>query len=281
VDVYSLAATLFRLVTGQVPYPVPLHSDGRVDEAELVRQIEQGLPDPDPRCAGLPAPLEQVIRSGLTPFPELRPDLRTFLSRLRSTLNQLLADALPRPPTPGPIPVNLRLVVSRQSGSGVYEPVATTRPGPDRTTRDMKKVPRPPEQAPLRTGDRIRIEVQADRDGFLTVFDVGPTGNLNVLYPEELPGGGESAALVKANQPLHISEVEMVPPAGRERLFAVWSLFPLPLRREDLLSLTRQQETSGSSSYRATRDMKRVHDAIQTLAPGAWHVDVLELDHRP
>jgi serine/threonine-protein kinase len=216
VDVYSLAATLFRLMTGQVPYLVPQLRDGRPDVAALVRRIGQGLPDPDPRCASLPAPLEQVIRSGLSPLPEQRPDLRTFLARLRGTLNQLLADTLPGPTVPGKAPVDLRLIVSRRSESGVYEPVATTRPGLDPTTRDMKKVPRPPQQAHLRTGDWVRIEVRADRDGFLTVFDVGPTGNLNVLYPDELPTAAGSYARVNAHQPLHILDVEMIPPAGRE-----------------------------------------------------------------
>ena len=48
----------------------------------------------------------------------------------------------------------------------------------------MKKVPPSPDQVRLRTGDRVRVEVSANRPGFLTVFNVGPTGNLNLLYPD-------------------------------------------------------------------------------------------------
>jgi eukaryotic-like serine/threonine-protein kinase len=50
-DVYSLASTLFHLVTGSLPFPGTRISD-------LKEQIARGLPDPDRRCAGLPEPLE-------------------------------------------------------------------------------------------------------------------------------------------------------------------------------------------------------------------------------
>ena len=48
------------------------------------------------------------------------------------------------------------------------------RPSPGRPTRSA-----------VRTGDQMRVEVVADRAGYLTVFNVGPAGQLNVLYPEE------------------------------------------------------------------------------------------------
>ena len=62
-DVYSLAATFFHLVTGSAPFPSP-----RI--ADLKEEIGRGLPDPDPRCAGLPEPLERIIRAGLTADPD-------------------------------------------------------------------------------------------------------------------------------------------------------------------------------------------------------------------
>ncbi len=57
-DVYSLAATFFHLVTGSAPFP-----SSRI--ADLKKEIGRGLPDPDPRCIGLPEPLERIIRDGL------------------------------------------------------------------------------------------------------------------------------------------------------------------------------------------------------------------------
>ena len=85
-DVYSLAATFFHLVTGSAPFP-------SVKFAELKDQIRSGLPDPDPRCTGLPEPLERIIRDGLAADADRRPTLKDFVSRLRATLNQLIVDS--------------------------------------------------------------------------------------------------------------------------------------------------------------------------------------------
>jgi hypothetical protein len=151
-------------------------------------------------------------------------------------------------------------------------------------TRDMRKVPPLPERVRVRTGDRVRIEVVADHPGHFTVFNVGPTGNLNLLYPHALsPDEIAGAPIMPANRPLHVLDVEMTPPAGCERLCAVWSRVPLLL---DLGQLNNLVEKSGarraaSRPYVATRDMKRVQQEIQQLRPGDWHAVVLELDHEP
>src|SRR5206468_1881916 len=57
-DVYGLAGTLYNLVTGYPPFAGPTISGLRL-------QAQQGLPEPDPRCAGLPEPLERIVRAGL------------------------------------------------------------------------------------------------------------------------------------------------------------------------------------------------------------------------
>jgi serine/threonine protein kinase len=301
-DVYSLAATFFHLVTGSAPFP-------DVKLADLREQIRRGLPDPDPRCTGLPDPLERIIRAGLASDFGQRPSLKDFVTRLRGTLNQLLADAftmseqpaepvpsaevspgattqppfgpttLPGPPQPAP--VDLRLIVSRQVGTHLFVPVVAShpQPPPGRVTRDMKKVPRSPDQVRLRTHDRVRVEVSASRQGFLTVFNVGPAGALNLLYPEA--DTQNPARQIAANQPLHIFDVEMTPPAGRERLFAVWTRQPLALRLDQLHSLVERKEGDSPASrpYVATRDMKRVQQSVQQLRPEEWHSVALELVH--
>jgi hypothetical protein len=134
----------------------------------------------------------------------------------------------------------------------------------------MRKVPPLPEQIRLRTGDRARIEVCTDRAGFLTVFNVGPTGDLILLHPDDNPLLTGSSPPVEPNRPLQIADIEMKPPAGRERLFAVWSRHPLPLRFDLLHSLVL-----------ATSDMKRVQQSVQDLGPEDWHAVTLELDHAP
>jgi hypothetical protein len=144
----------------------------------------------------------------------------------------------------------------------------------------MKRVPPPPDQVRLYTGDRVRIEVIVDRPGYVTVFNVGPTGNLNLLYPADPTAAAASSAIL-AHQPLHVQDVEMTPPTGRERLFTVWSRRPLPLRLDQMHSLV-EQRVSGpghSRPYVATRDMKRVQQTVQQLEPDEWHAVAIELDH--
>jgi serine/threonine protein kinase len=220
VDVYSLAATLFTLATGEEPFPAN-------DLPELHRMARRGLPDPEPRCTRMPEALERLIRAGLAVAPERRPALAEFAATLRGDLNQLLSDSLLMPALRkgAPAPVELRLTVSRWQG-GSYQLLAATLPEPT-TTRDMKRVPPSPGRVTLRSGERVRICVGADREGYVTVLNVGPTGNLNLLYPEDISGGPQTP--LPAGRELDICEVELTPPAGAERVVAVWSRAPLSL----------------------------------------------------
>jgi serine/threonine protein kinase len=270
-DVYGLAASLFWLVSASVPFP-------GLSRAEIAAAARRGLPDPDPRCKDLPRSLEQLIRAGLAADPQHRPDLREFVTRLRGTLNQLLADSLLSAPAMARTDAaSVRLTVSRQVDRDTFLPVATTRPQPERAVRDMRRVPPEPERADVRTGDRVRIEVETDRPGHVTVFNVGPTGNLNLLYPADLP----ATAAVAAGRPLHVLDIELTPPAGQERLFALWSRTPLPLRLGELLGLAEEGRLPVPGPYRATRDMKRVQESVEHLAPEDWQAAVLELNHLP
>jgi serine/threonine protein kinase len=304
-DVYGLAATLFDLVTGERPFPGPTITD-------LRHQARQGLPQPDPRCAGLPEPLERIVRAGLAAEPASRPSLDEFVKMLRGTLNQPLADALtmkspaprpdaateprPEPPPEAPQPprlpaVTVRLVVSRRIGRNKFVPVAAN---------GTSIEPPAPERGRLRTGDRVRIEVVADKPGYLTVFNIGPVGDLNLLYPDSDPQPASPPKPIEPYRTLCIYDVAMTPPAGRERLVAVWSRQPLPLHPDQLISLvvrsegdsptsrpyiaTREREAGdppASRPYIATRDMKRVQQSVQESRPEDWHAVVLELEHMP
>jgi serine/threonine-protein kinase len=264
-DVFSLAATLFQLAVGKLPF-------------EVASQFETGLPDPDPRCAGLPAELERVIRAGLSRAADDRPTLQEFRDRLRGILNATLADTLTLPPgaaSPAPA-VKLRLCLVKPDGSHV--PIATSYPPEDRCVRDMKKVPRPPERVVVRTGDRVRVEVEIARPGHVTVFNIGPGGALNLLYPDE---PGRSPPLLHPGTPLHIVDVELTPPAGRERVFAIWTAVPLALRLDELRSLAPRSDDPVSRAYRASRDMVKVKKAVEGLSAGSWQVAVVEVQHVP
>jgi serine/threonine-protein kinase len=268
-DVYGLAATLYRLIAGEVPFPAK-------GIPALLEQVRRGLPDPDPRCCGMPEAIERVIRCGLASDPGQRPSLNEFVEKLRVLLNQSLADAVvPTVDKPRPAPMNLRMVVSREVEPGVYKPLATTQPNTVGLRRDMKKVPRSPAQVSVRTGERVRVEVVADKAGYVTVFNIGPTGNLNLLYPDDPKA---SPSPVEANRPLHVVDVEMAPPAGPERICAVWSKAPLTLRLEQLLSIAERSPAS-TRPYQSTRDMKRVQRELAAMPHEAWNTAVVELNH--
>jgi len=256
-DVYGLAASLFWLLVGKAPFP-------DADLAGQLLAVERGLPPGDARFVGVPAPLEGLIRAGLAYDPRRRPELTAFGRELRGALNNLLADCLTLPAPAGA--ARVELVVSRRAGPG-FEPLA--RSAPERAPpRDGRRVPAAPERVTVRTGERVRIEARADQPGHLAVFNVGPTGNLNLL--------GRAAP----GEALAAFDVELTPPAGRERVFAVWTRGPLPLRPEDLRSLAEDTEPAGRA-YGATRDMVRVGQSLRALPEGDRQVVVLELDHRP
>jgi hypothetical protein len=166
-------------------------------------------------------------------------------------------------------------MLSRQVATGEYHPITVSSPRRLGLSRNMKRVPPSPEQIRLRTGDRIRVEVVADREGYMTVFNVGPKGDLNLLYPDDPPT--LTPLSLQSGQTLPMLEVEITPPAGRERLFAVWSR--RPLRLDQITTLAGSNAGSVSGPYHATRNMKRVREVMQMLPPEDGHAVVLELDH--
>jgi serine/threonine-protein kinase len=75
-DVYSLAASLFWLVTKSTPFL------GRTRE-ELRSRAKAGLPAIDPRFANIPPKGEELLRSALHPESRHRPTLEMFVDQLR------------------------------------------------------------------------------------------------------------------------------------------------------------------------------------------------------
>ncbi len=180
-----------------------------------------------------------------------------------------LAENLPCPAgTGGPArpaaAPDLRLRVQRRLASGSYVLVASTHPQPT-VLRDLKRMPDDPDRVVLRTGDQVKVEVVCDRDGYLTVFNIGPHGTLNLLWPE----ASARAVAQPARQPLQVVNVVLTPPAGRERLYAVWSRSPL----------SRHRLTGLARPGAALRDMQRVQEAVEELRPEDWHAVLLVLDH--
>jgi hypothetical protein len=157
------------------------------------------------------------------------------------------AEALPAllPARTGPAPVTLALLLHRELGGGRWVCV-----GPGLANTIV-----------LRTGDRVRLEVVADSAGHVAVFNVGPHGGLNLLYPDltALPPP------LAPGVPLHIVDIELVPPAGRERLVALWTR--VPLERGVLAEL-------GQGA-----GLERLRGLLATTPPEDWHGVALEVEH--
>lgn len=156
-----------------------------------------------------------------------------------------------------PAPPDLRLSVS-QLVQGRWQRIASTHATPC-VLRDLRRLPDSPDRVCPRTGTRVRLEVSCDRPGYVLVFNVGPTGRINLLYPFH---ASETGSLL-APGALSIGEIELTPPAGRERLYAVWSVSPL------------------SDPHTPFPDMKRLQEALALRHPEHWHAILLELDHQP
>jgi serine/threonine protein kinase len=264
-DVYSLAATLFVLLTGSFPF-----SGDSVDE--LRARIVRGLPRPDSRLIGVPDDVQHLLRAALSAVPESRPRLSTFIEQLRGALNRPLADTVAWSSSEcSESKAGLEVRVSRRMPDGSFQPVIATQAVRQRRTRDMKAVPPEPDKAVLKNGDLVRVEAAAARSGHLFIINIGPGGNLNMLRPRS----PQQSSAVEGSSAVHICDVEIVPPEGTERLIAVWS--PQPLSRDQLADLLEPVGQSTSGPHRATRDMKALDSSFREDTE--CEVAVLELEH--
>ena len=114
--------------------------------------------------------------------------------------------------------------------------------------------------------------------GYLTVFNVGPTGNLNLLYP--MVEYGDSPT-VEAGRAVCLGDLVLAAPAGRERMLAVWSSKPLPMSAWELQDLVAGKGENGSRASRSSRDIVRVRQAVEEAGAAECRVVVLELEHEP
>jgi serine/threonine protein kinase len=183
-DVYSLAATLLHLATGERP-----------------RQGER--PCDHPGWGSLPAELREVIRSGSDPDPERRADAATFLGQLREARWQALTARIfaAQPETP--------TAVRLQASAAV---ASADRPGCFRPLRQGESL------VPAATGDLVKIEAQATAEGYLTVLVLASSGELVVgmpcpTQPDNHFRAGQLCSLI----------FRLTPPAGTERVLIHWS----------------------------------------------------------
>ena len=74
-----------------------------------------------------------------------------------------------------------------------------------------------PAGAEFRTGDHIRLQVEANGPGYLRILNLGPTGNWNTLFPED--GGSGHVEGFQA----YTIQSKFDEPSGTEKLFLIFT----------------------------------------------------------
>jgi hypothetical protein len=86
---------------------------------------------------------------------------------------------------------------------------------------------------------------------------------------------------VQAGQVVRIDDLVLDPPAGLERMLAVWSSAPLPVSECGLRGLADGKAEEGSRAQRSSRDIVRVRRAVEEAGAAECRAVVLELGHEP
>jgi tRNA A-37 threonylcarbamoyl transferase component Bud32 len=267
-DVFSLAATLFCLVAGRPPFATS-------DLMAGLQQARAGLGRPVAELSRVPQAIEDVIRAGLEPDPARRADLATFTARLRGAHLQALADKLLECSRRAASRVNLRVSVwAADERDLVFRPVACETQIRE-PTRNLDVVPETAPVASVRTGDLLRLEVDADADGYLTVLNLGSSGELKVVFPN--PQAQDNR--IRAGRP-HRLTVKLTPPAGTDRAAVIWTRHPRDLTPAEWQSRIEAGQVAAVPPHAAVRGMDFVlHEAVEQ--PGdAWTASVVTISHR-
>jgi serine/threonine protein kinase len=267
-DVFSLAATFFCLVAGRPPF----------DQRDVIKGLGQaraGLSRPVAELNRVPKAIEDVILAGLEPEPERRLDLPTFSARLRGAHLQALADKLQALSRQSTSPVNLRVSVSTASEAElVFRPISLETQVLE-PTRNMDVVPEPAPVAPVRTGDLVRLEVTANADGYLTVLNLGSSGELKVIFPNPLARDNH----IRGGQAQRLT-VKLTPPAGTDRAAVIWTRQMNTLTPAEWRSQIEAGQLIAVSPRESTRGMDFVlHEAGEQSA-SAWTASVVTISHQ-
>jgi serine/threonine protein kinase len=266
-DVFSLAATLYCLVTGEPPF----------DTRDLDRGLAQaraGLSRPVAALNRVPRAVEEAILSGLEPDPDRRADLPTFTAGLRGAHLQALADKLLELSRRSTCKVNLRLAVSTASEDNlVFRPVPCSADTSEPTS-DLKHVPPTAPMASVRTGDLVRLEVTADEDGYLTILNLGSSGQLNVVFPNPLARDNR----IRASRAQRLT-LKLTPPAGTDRAAVIWTRQPNCLTPAEWRSRIEAGQMAGAPAQEATRGMDFVLHEASEQTNDAWTASVVAIRH--
>jgi len=253
-DVYGLAVTLYRLATGRAPFQART-------AVSALGEAMQGIPES--ALAALPAPLAPVVRAGLDPDLDRRPTLAEFTARLSGCYTRALADRLRALAEPAARPVRLGVTVSTASDK-------------DLVFRMVFRGTLPADGAAgwpaVRCDAVVRIEAEAEADGYLTVLDLSTSGEVSVLFPN--PRSPDNR--VRAGRP-HRLTVRMTPPDGTDHAVLVWTPRPCPRSAREW----RERIEAGQLLLPVGPDRGMEFVALDEAQPAApdWVAAVVGIEH--
>jgi len=193
-DVFALAASLFYLLTAEPPFPAKNWMDG-------MRLASRGLDHSDPRLAEIPALIRDGLLAALHPLANCRPTLPDFVQILRTSAAESLGESV----APEKAADNIDVSVDVWSDGVEMPPEASP---PD--TGGSVPVYR------MQTGCRVTARFHSRSGGYLTLLNVGSSGNASVIPLSEQnpscpiePGGARDVTFV------------LNPPAGTDQLVGI------------------------------------------------------------
>jgi hypothetical protein len=198
-DVFALAATLFYLVTG------PRAFDSR-DPLAALSESEAG--PSEAIFAGLWDGVAAVVRAGLDPSLDRRPDLAAFTAMLRGSHTAGLAE-------------RLRTLSSGRAPAAGLNVMVSTATEKDLVFRTVYRGPAAGSCPSVRCDEIVRIETEADANGYLTMLNLSSSGEVGVLFPNpRMPDNR-----IRAGRPQRLT-VKLTPPAGTDLAVLVWTPGP-------------------------------------------------------
>jgi hypothetical protein len=118
----------------------------------------------------------------------------------------------------------------------------------------------------------VRIEAKADADGYLTVLNLGSSGEVGVLFPNPRVPDNR----VRAGRP-HRLTVKMTPPAGTDHAVLVWTPRPCVLSAREW----RERIETGQLVEPAVRERGMEFVAADAPMPAGpeWVAGVVGIEH--
>ncbi|MBC8285172.1 MAG: DUF4384 domain-containing protein, partial [Nitrospinae bacterium] len=117
--------------------------------------------------------------------------------------------------------------------------------------------------------EKIVFYVKADKNGYLTLFDVGPNGNITVIFPNKYHRENfiRAGVTYQVPSPNYGFEFDVRGPAGLERIKAIVTLNKVSLLK---LDLDKGFHSVQGETTRGTRTIQALSKQVDSVDSTAW-----------